>query len=101
MARVKKNVVTYGLSGNIDKQIVFKTRNGKTFTSAYPDMSKVVPSEKQLAEKSRFAAAVQYARSVLADPVKKAAVAARTPQGKLVYHQAIREYLDHYKPTHG
>lgn len=75
------------------KQIVFKTRNDKTFVSRYPDMSKVVPSEKQKVEKSRFASAVIYAKSVLADPIKKEEVANRTPPEKLIYHQAIKEYI--------
>jgi hypothetical protein len=97
MARVNKNIVTQGLSGKIGKQVVFKTRNDITFISVYPDRSKVVPSEKQLAEKSRFAEAVHYAKSVLADSVKKAEVAARTPKGKLVYHQAIKDYLNNNK----
>jgi hypothetical protein len=93
MARVKDNIITQGLSGNIDKQIVFKTRGKTTFTARYPDMSKVVSSKKQLAEKSRFAKAVEYAKAILANPIKKIEVAAYTPKGKLVYHQAIKDYL--------
>lgn len=93
MARVKDNIITQGLSGNIDKQIVFKTRNNITFTTRYPDMTKFVPSEKQKLEKNRFAKAVAYAKTILANPVKKVEVASRTPIGKLVYHQAIKEYL--------
>ncbi|OAQ38785.1 hypothetical protein A5893_12105 [Pedobacter psychrophilus] len=96
MAIVKDNIITQGLSGNIDKQIVFKTRGNTTFTARYPDMSKVVPSEKQLAEKSRFAKAVEYAKAIIADPIKKMEVAAHTPKGKLVYHQAIKDYLKNH-----
>ena len=93
MAKVKNNIITQGLSGKLANQIVFKTRNNKTFVSRYPDMSKVVPSEKQKAEKGRFAKAVLYAQSILADPIKKQELAARTPPGKLIYHQAIKEYM--------
>lgn len=93
MAKVKNNIITQGLSGKLNKLIVFKTRNNKTFVSRYPDMSKVVPTEKQKLEKSRFAQAVAYAKAVLADPIKKQAVTLRTPPGKLVYHQAIKEFM--------
>ncbi|WP_026904087.1 hypothetical protein [Pedobacter glucosidilyticus] len=93
MARVKNNIILQGLSGALNKQIVFKTRNEKVFVCSYPDMSNVVPSEKQIKEKSRFSKAVRYAQSVLADPKKKQEVAAHTPPGKSVYHQAITDYM--------
>ena len=97
MARVKNNILLKGLSGALNKQVVFKTRNKKTFMSRYPDMSKVVPCEKQVKEKSRFARAVEYAQSVLADPKKRLEVAARTPSGKFIYHQAIKDYMESTK----
>ena len=56
-------------------------------------MSKVVPTEKQLLQKSRFAKAVEYAKAIIANPEKKIEVASYTPKGKLVYHQAIKDYL--------
>ena len=71
MARVKDNITTQGLSGNINKQIVFKTRGYTTFTDRYLDRSKVVPTEKQLLQKSRFAKAVAYAKAIIANPEKK------------------------------
>ena len=92
MARVKDNVITQGLSGAVNNQLVYKTRNGKTFISKYPNMKKVVASEKQLLEKSIFRDAVHYAQSILADPGKKSEIAKRTPKGKLIYHQAIKEF---------
>ncbi|MRX48666.1 PH domain-containing protein [Pedobacter puniceum] len=97
MARVKNNILIQGLSGTLNKQVVFKTRNKKTFVSRYPDMSEVVPSSKQLKAKNSFSKAVQYAQSVLADPEKKKEVAAHTPPGKLVYHQAIKDYMESIK----
>ena len=92
MARVKDNIITQGLSGALNKQFVFKTRNGKTFLSKYPNRDKVVLSDKQLAEKSTFRDAVRHAQTILANPQLKAEVEKRTPNGKLVYHQAIKEF---------
>lgn len=48
MARVKDNILTQGLSGSINKQLVYRTRNGRTYVSKYPQMDQIVPTEKQL-----------------------------------------------------
>ncbi|MBU0694944.1 MAG: hypothetical protein KKE39_00240 [Bacteroidetes bacterium] len=93
MARVKNNVITQNLSGAINRQLVFKTYASGTVVTKFPDMSKVKLTEKQKAQNTRFKNAVSFAKEVLADPEKKAAMLQRTPSGKLVYHQAIAEYL--------
>ncbi len=85
------NIITKGLAGSIGKQIVFRTRNGKTFASKYPDMSKVKPSKEQLKYKSAFSEAVEFAQSVIRDPKKKAAY--KVKKGASVYHTAIRDYM--------
>lgn len=92
MAKITKNGLLHGMSGTLNG-IVFKTYSYGTITSKVPDMSNVVPSEEQKDKRERFKKAVAYAKEVLADPIKKAETAYRTPPGKLVYHQAIREYL--------
>ena len=73
------------------KQFILKSRMGSTFITKYPDMSNVVPSTAQLQEKSRFADAVKYARSIVNDPVLKATYKARP--GSTVYHSAIKDFL--------
>lgn len=92
MAKIEDHILMQGLSGTINHQ-VYKTYHYGTVVSKVPDMSQIVPSEEQKAKRARFKRAVTYAKEVLADPVKKAEMACRTPPGKLVYHQAIREYL--------
>ncbi|ADY53287.1 hypothetical protein Pedsa_2746 [Pseudopedobacter saltans DSM 12145] len=96
MAKVKRNVIMQGMSGKICDQLVLKTYNYGTVVSKIPDMSKVVPSSHQKDKRNRFKEAVAYAKAIIADVHKKAGVAYRTPKGKLVYHQAIREYLTNY-----
>jgi hypothetical protein len=91
MARVKKNVIVSDLQGAIGKQLVFRVRNGKTFVSKYPDMSKVKPSRKQLREKGRFAEAVAFAQSINNNPKKKAAY--KVAEGQSVFNAAISDYL--------
>jgi hypothetical protein len=78
--------------GKTVKPFIIKKRGGKTFISKYPDMSKVIPSEAQLESNSRFADAVEYARSIIADPVKKANYKVR--DGKSVYLSAIKDYME-------
>lgn len=80
------------LAGGKDPdRLIVKRRNGKAFITKCPDMSNVVPSPLQLDEKSRFARAVEYAKSVIADPVQKATYKKRP--GSSVYHSAIKDYL--------
>jgi len=93
MAKIK-NVLLTGFKVSkalLDKEFIAKTRKGQTFLTKYPDMSNVVPSASQLDEKSKFAAAVAYAREIINDPVRKAAYKAYP--GSTVYHSAIRDYM--------
>jgi hypothetical protein len=53
----------------------------------------VKPSKKQLKEKSRFSDAVFFAKSILADPKKKAAYTKKSKKGQTAYHAAIAEYM--------
>lgn len=91
MARISKNIITSDLQGAIGKQIVFRVRNGKTFASKYPDMSRVKPSPRQLLAKGRFAKAVAFAQNIINDPKKKAAY--KVKKGQSVFNAAIAEYM--------
>jgi hypothetical protein len=97
MARISNNIVMDQVRGAIGKQLVLKNRKGKGIVSKYPDMSKVVPSAKQLAEKSRFGDAIRFARGIISDPLKKAAY--KVTGGRSVYHTAITDYLEALKKS--
>ncbi|MEJ7693254.1 hypothetical protein [Daejeonella sp.] len=101
MARIKKNVLVQGLSGQISKQVVLKTYGDKTFLSSYPDMSNVTFNESQKAEQSLFARAIAYAKSIIRDPQKKAAFQATIEPGRKVYNAAISAYLKEHKNNNG
>jgi len=94
MAKTKNALLTgFKISKAVsDNQFVVRTRKGQSFLTKYPDMSNVRWSESQLEEKSRFAAAVKYARGIINDPVQKANYKARP--GSSVYHSAIKDYLE-------
>ncbi len=97
MAVVKNNLLIAGLSGTLKKQVVIKQYATGTVVSAYPDMSHIVPSEAQKSKRNRFKEAVAYAKTIMADPLKKSAYQANLPTGKTAYHAAIAEYLEKNK----
>ncbi|MXV52337.1 hypothetical protein GS399_15285 [Pedobacter sp. HMF7647] len=80
-------------AGQYDKKVVVKHWLGKTILTAYPDMSKVVPSPAQLAKKSRFKQAVAYARSVISDPRQAAVYRTKVQANKSIYHAAIADFM--------
>ncbi len=92
MAVQRDNIVMHGTSGSFSRLITFKQYNGKTVVAHYPDMSKVVYTKAQIAERFRFKLAVAYARSVIADPVKKKAYSGKKHFS--AYHAAIAEYIN-------
>jgi hypothetical protein len=97
MARVKGNILTTGISGTINKQIIFKQYGENTVVSNYPDMSKVVPSAKQKAEKTRFALAMDFASQQMKDPALKAAYKAKAKGMQRAHNVAVKDYYN--KPT--
>lgn len=93
MARQKLNVVTYGLSGKVNGQLLFKQYSYGTVVTKIPDRSQVILSEKQKSCNRTFRQAVAYARTVLSDPIKKAEYESGLKDGRTVYHTAIAEFL--------
>jgi co-chaperonin GroES (HSP10) len=93
MAISTDNLITAGISGTLGGQIVFKhyRKRQQTVISKKPDMSKVIPSENQLKEKSRFAEAIRFAQDIIRDPAKKAAY--KVKEGETVYNTAIKDYM--------
>ena len=97
MARYKDNKIIEGTSGQFNQQMVLKTYGNKTFLCKYPDMSNVVFTDSQKSEQGLFADAIAYARSIISDPVKKAAFKATLEPGRRVYNAAISAYLKEHK----
>ena len=96
MALSKNNIVTDSLSGKIGN-VIFKNYGNKTVVSKYPDMSKIVKTESQLENQYLFKAAHNYAKNILADPIKKAAFINTLPEGKFAYHEAVSKYMKEHK----
>jgi hypothetical protein len=97
MAHIENDLVE-GTRGKVGKNLVYKTRNGKTFATKYPDRSKVVSTKDQEKGRKKFAAAVKFAKAIIKDPEKKAIYAkkGKTKKGKeaSAYATAIRTFLE-------
>ena len=93
MARSFNNALLQGFSGKLGPGLIVKQYKNKIVISAMPQFAKRNKTPLQKLKSGWFAEAVQYARSIIRDPKKKAAWAKKLPPGKLVYHAAIQEYL--------
>ena len=63
MAKVRNNLITEGLSGKLNKRLVFRQmRDGSTVLCTSPDFSNRVFSQAQLTHQSRFQQASAYAK---------------------------------------
>lgn len=94
MVKLRKNLFLEGLIGAVNKQIVLKQYGKRTVISSYPDMSRVVKTEKQKKENSRFREAVAYAKTQMADPVAKAEYQARTKGLQKAFNVAIADFYN-------
>jgi len=72
MAKNKKNIVTKGLSGALNKQIVFKQYKNFQVVGKYPNMDGIIPSEGQKKQRSLMGKAATIASEISNDPVKSA-----------------------------
>jgi len=70
-AIVIDNIYTKGISGRIGDKLLYKQYSGKTVVSIFPRRILKTPSERQLAQRQKFALAVLKARQWLALPHKR------------------------------
>jgi hypothetical protein len=84
--------------GHVDKEIVVKQYGTQTVITSYPDRSGVTYSGKQKDSQARLAEAIDWARSIVRDPQKKAQYSKLLPKGKRLYNAAIQEYLNPQDP---
>jgi hypothetical protein len=96
MARLKKNAVISGLSGQIGKEhYARQTKDGRTIISVKPDFSNRQFSEAQLEEQSDLAAASAYARVASRTNPIYAQIAKKTSKKKVLnaYNVAVRDWF--------
>lgn len=88
-------IISGALSGTLNKELVFRQREGKTIVSKYPDMSKVVRTDKQKRVNETMRAANYYAQVITADEEErvKAQIRLDVPRKKL-FIALIKEYFE-------
>ncbi|MEO8583408.1 MAG: hypothetical protein ABI415_06405 [Flavitalea sp.] len=91
---VSNNAITAGLTGTLGKQLVFRTRNGKTFVSSYPNMSERKLSAKQKKMNEIMKGANVKAKEIMSVDKDRdeAQVRLNVPRNRL-YNALIKEYL--------
>ena len=92
------NSVFLQLSGQLNKEIVFKKYDDKIVVSKYPDMSKRKLSPKQLANQEIMYEANYTAKGIMADEELSMAAQVRlnVTRNKL-YTALVKEYFNNYK----
>lgn len=83
-----------GMRGTINKELVFKQYGNQTVAAKYPDMSKVVRSEKQLKNNELMREANAIARAVMKDEgLKRDAQIRLNVSTNKLYTSLIQEYF--------
>jgi hypothetical protein len=92
MAKSRRNVVTFGLSGLIGDLLVFRQKAGKTFVSNKPKPSTKAPTAEMLKVRNLFRRAAIYAKAIIKDTAKKAAYLAAAKPGQTAFNVAFADY---------
>lgn len=97
---MKRHSFLHGMiQGQIGKTMVVKHYGKKVVVTKAPDMSNIVPSTAQKANRSRFAEAVAWAKSIHNNSVLKAAYAKQARKSKTVYQYLVKAYLKNGGPV--
>lgn len=95
MAISKDNLITYGLSGLLGNQIVFRTQKGRTIVSKRTK-PKDRKSQAQLKQRGRFSEATIYAKGAIADKdIRKLydAKALKSDKLQTAFNVAVADYM--------
>jgi len=93
MAKVKQNAILQGISGILDKELVFRQmKDGRTIISTKPDFSNRTFSKEQLAHQRRFQEAAAYARDAAKTNPIYAQLAKET--SKNAYNIALSDWFN-------
>jgi hypothetical protein len=81
------------VQGAIGKEYVIKHYSYGIVKTKYPDMRRIVASDRQQQCRNLFKAAVTHAKTIMANPVQKAAWAKKVKQKHLVFNMVIKAYM--------
>ena len=82
------------IRGAIGKEYVIKHyRRGRIFRTKFPDMTRIVATEKQRACRNKFRDAVAYAKEYISDETRKNAYKPWFRKRKRVFNQLIKDFM--------
>lgn len=94
MSRVKKNLLTQGLSGMIGRTLVFRRVGNETLVSSAPSTGRE-PSPEQQTQRNRFRKAASYAKAQMTSSLMKRAYAQSVKGRNMLtaYNAAVMDYM--------
>src|SRR5664280_143143 len=93
MSNSDQNVMTRQMHGKFGNQVVYKTRDGRSYAANMPKRNNNAPGVNQLSVRDRFRMAAQYAKKVISDPVRMEEYQAKATASKSAYVIAVSDYL--------
>jgi hypothetical protein len=93
MSNSNENVLARKLHGKFGDQLIFKTRNNKSFVSNVPKNYKKTPVGNQQGTRDNFRMATKWAKKVLANPSMEEAYRSKEGKGRTAFVVAITDYL--------
>ena len=93
MKREKLPLILTWVRGAVGKEFVIKHYSYGIVKTKFPDMTRIIASAGQRKCRNLFKEAVAYARTVIADPVKKKEWQKRIKVKYRVFNRVIREYM--------
>ena len=93
MKRKKIPLLLTMIRGAIGKEFVIKHYRYGVVKTKFPDMTRIIASAQQRKCRDLFKEAVAYAKTVIADPIKKKEWQKRIKVKYRVFNRIIREYM--------
>ena len=95
MAIVIDNIYTKGISGRVGDALLYKHYGNKTVVSAFPRLTNIAPSARQLAQRKKFALAVLKTRQWLQQKAQRQFLAGLKLKWNSLsaYHAGIKYFM--------
>jgi hypothetical protein len=81
------------IRGAVGKEFVIKHYKYGVVKTKFPDMTRIIASARQRKCRNLFKEAVEYAKSVYADPVKKKEWQKKTRKKHRVFNRIVKDYM--------
>ena len=100
MAVVVDNIYTKGISGRVGDALLYKHYGHKTVVTAFPRLTNIAPSARQLAQRKKFAMAVLKTRQWLQQKAQKQFLQGLKNKWNSLsaYHAGIRYWMTQPQP---